>query len=131
MSVQRVPIATELGHLRGRDCIYLDSVAFDQAATTLTLAGDINTAICSPPLSGAFVPYELRFLGVSHHDRCPIDSSGWDWEASFEERFGSSQLAQLDPNGDLGLRHFFVQTYDDVFHVLCSSFEFTLLGQPA
>lgn len=129
MPLRHVPINTPLGQLHGRDCIFLDEVFFDTSDSILTLVGDINGPLIRPPHSEEWVAYDLIFHGVVWHRQGPLDGSGWDWEASFEERPGSPLLAKLDPDGSLGLHHYFVQTYDDTFDVICKRHEL-ILGAP-
>jgi hypothetical protein len=78
-----------------------------------------------------WIPYQLRFHGVTCYERGCLDGSAWDWEASFEQRFGSTILERSDPGGRLGLCNFFVQTYDDTFDVVCRSYELQLNGHMA
>ncbi len=114
MSHARTPVKTELGILRGRDCVYLDSHVANSELKTLTLQGEINCDLCDPPVWGLFLPYTLRFLGVTSFDVVDLDSSRWDWDSSFEE----VQAQRPD-----GLTTYTVQTYDYVFTVACRSFD--------
>lgn len=117
MAQARIPIATELGILRGRDCLYLDTHVADGQLATLTLEGEINGNLCDPPVSGLFLPYTLNFRGVTSYEVVDLDSSNWDWDSSFDEVGG--------PRSD-GMRAFTVQTYDYFFTVVCRSFDFTV-----
>lgn len=117
--MNHLPINTTLGELHGRNRIYLDAVEFAPTDARLVLVGDIS----SDDDCRRWIPYRLTFHGVVHHQRIDLDASGWDWTSSFEERTGSSLLRDFDRDGSKSLRHYFVQTYDDVFHVICERFD--------
>ena len=55
---RNIPIETALGHLNGRDCIYLDGFAFEDGTGNLVLGGCINgnleTAAHQTPLWDAW-----------------------------------------------------------------------------
>ncbi len=40
--IKNKPIMTKLGILKGRDCIYLDTLNYDHKKQRLTLKGEIN-----------------------------------------------------------------------------------------
>ena len=124
MKISRAPVVTELGELHGRHCIFLDEIEDHPAGACLTLRGDINGHLINPP-SEAWISYELTFHGVVQWNQLDLDSSNWDWRSSFEERFGSFLVGEFDPKGSLKLRHFFVQTYDELFDVICEEFSVT------
>ena len=120
MPTSRVALESPLGRLNGRACIYLDEHHADAVAASLQLEGDIY----GPDM---WVPYVLRFIGVAAWTREDLDSSDrHTWVSSFDEVFGSPWAQAL---GRQEIRHIAVQTYDDVFNVLCTDFELKL-GEP-
>jgi hypothetical protein len=116
---QNIPIETALGRLDGRDCIYLDSFAFEDGTGTLVLDGSINGNLCSTRQPGRFVPYTLRFRGVLAIKMVELDSCDWDMESSFDEIRDSEWIRSLGGKVTAAHRHYFVQTYDYVFDVVC------------
>ena len=124
------PIKTKYGFLAGRDCIYLDDVSFLNGGTyQLRLKGRINMVLVSDPLKSdeSFTPYELFFTGVLALKMIELDS--WDFEcaSSFDEILESEWIAELGGKVSSDDKHVFVQTYDDIFEVICSSYEFKYL----
>jgi hypothetical protein len=119
-----MPIETDLGRLAGRDCIYLDGFAFEDGTSTLVLDGSINGNLCSIRQARRFVPYTLRFRGVLAIKMVELDSCDWDFESSFDEVRDSVWIRSLGGKITAAQRHFFVQTYDYVFDVVCDGYEF-------
>ena len=119
------PIKTSLGFLSGRDCIYLDSVSFNDM-TTLVLAGSINGNLCSIRKPGGFIPFTLHFKGVLALTMTELDSSNWleAGESCFEEIRNSEWVCSLGGKVTPAHRHFYVQTYDHVFEIVCEKYEF-------
>ena len=124
MSVQHLPIVTPLGQLRGRDCIYLDDVESNEVECSVTLHGEISGPLVEIDPCDEFIGFSLTFHGVSYFAQTALDESDCDWDSSFEERLGTELLWKA--RGNEALRHFFVQTYDDVFDVLCTSYLLSL-----
>ena len=120
------PVETDLGILEGRDCIYLDEVFLKDNQTTLILVGEINGNLCSNKQSGKFISFELIFSGVIALQMIELDS--WDFasKASFDEVVESDWIGELGGKVDSTHRHYLVQTYDDVFDVVCHSYQLKL-----
>ena len=117
MAIQHIPIETSLGVLFGRDCIFFDSAEYDEQGKVLTLEGEINGELVSCAQGEEWIPYRLRFLGIVWYQQLDLDAD-WTWSASFEERKDTAYLRK-----HIGAaRHYFVQTYDHVFDVLCESY---------
>ena len=129
MTEQRIPVATPCGHLYGRDCIFLVAKQEDRAARTLTLIGEFNGILCEPPAADRYVPYTIQFFGVVTYEMEDQDVSSWESDSSFEEVLNSTWAGTLQSQSDAPLRHFTFQTYDDLFHVVCTGFRL-LLTQP-
>lgn len=123
---RNIPIETALGHLSGRDCIYLDRFAFEDGAGTLVLDGCINGDLCTSRKPNRFVPYTLRFHGVLAVKMVELDSCNWEFESSFDEVCDSEWIRLLGGKVTDAQRHFFVQTYDYVFDVVCAGYEFEM-----
>ena len=124
------PIETEYGFLSGRDCIYLDDVSFLNGRTyKLRLKGKINRNLVSAPPESAerFIPYELIFTRVMALKIMELDSWDFECESSFDEILNSEWVAELGVKVSSNAKHIFVQTYDEVFEVVCSSYEFKYL----
>ena len=85
--------------------------------------------LVSDPLKSdeSFTPYELFFTGVLALKMIELDS--WDFEcaSSFDEILESEWIAELGGKVSSDDKHVFVQTYDDIFEVICSSYEFKYL----
>jgi len=126
MPANRNPIATEYGRLYGRDCIFLDEQIEDKDLQTLSLVGDINGPLCEIPVVDKYIPYVLCFIGVVSWSSITIDASDWDWESCFDQLTESTLLKKYDPNNSANLKHYVVQTYDDVFEIICTDFTLTL-----
>jgi hypothetical protein len=122
--MKRIPIETPYGVLSGRDAIYLDRVIIEDCTRTLVLEGSVSR-VTKQPLDVDFSGYSLRFSGVLAFRCVELDSTKWDWDASFEEILESDWVRELGGKVTLKHRHFFVQTYDDVFDVVCDHYEFT------
>jgi hypothetical protein len=118
------PIETALGRLVGRDCVYLDRFAFEDGTSTLVLYGSINGNLCSVQQPDRFVPYTLWFRGVLAVKMVELDSCDWDFASSFDEVRDSEWIRLLGGKVTAAQRHFFVQTYDYVFDVVCVGYEF-------
>lgn len=121
-----IPIETPLGRLDGRDCIYLHGFAFEYGPCTLVLDGSINGNLCSIKQPGRSILYTLRFSGVLAVKMVELDLCDWSFESSFDEVRDSEWVRLLGGKVTAAFRHFFVQTYDFVFDVVCEDYEFVL-----
>jgi hypothetical protein len=121
---RNIPIETALGRFYGRDCIYLDCLTFEDGTSTLVLDGSINGDLCTTRQPGSFVPYSLRFRGVLAVKMVELDSCDWSYESCFDEVYDSEWIRSLGGKVTTAHRHFFVQTYDNVFDVVCEGYEF-------
>jgi hypothetical protein len=123
-------VTTPLGKLNGRDCIYLDTYQDSQDDLTLVLVGDINGTLSEHPAHEKWVPYTLHFTGVIAWDKEDLESSDQSlWASSFDQILASAWVKKLDENNASILHHYCIQTYDIVFHVVCTGYELTL-GTP-
>ena len=125
-----VPIETDVGTLAGRDCIYLDKTQRSVSGDSLVLEGGIMGALCRPRRDDVEIPYCLVFHGVAKVEQLDIDS-WWpeapnDTTSSFFEIVESSWARDIGASP--GARHFVIQTYDEVFKVVCGGYTLTLGG---
>ena len=118
-----IPVKTDLGILAGRDCIYLDRIAFRDRTGTLVLEGEINGSLCSKPQKRKWVSYTVTFHGILALKMIELDSWNGRIRSSFDEVKDSKWVRSL--GGKVGRRHkhFVVQTYDYVLEVVCSGYE--------
>lgn len=123
-----VAIDTELGLLKGRNCIYLDEVSIEDGTNTLVLKGDVNGNLCSRGRAGEDMQFALKFTGVLALKMIELDSWGWKGESCFDEILDSEWIRKLGGKVTAAHRHFQIQTYDDVFDVVCSDYEFRIVG---
>jgi hypothetical protein len=115
------PLETTVGHLRGRDCIYLDSVSLPDEIRVLVLRGTINGDLTERRVPGVFLPFEARFTGVLAIRVVELDSWSFAGDSSLDEVLDSPWIAELGGKVTPDHRHFTIQTYDDVFDVVCES----------
>ncbi len=118
-----VAIVTELGILKGRDCIYLDRVSFENGTSTLVMEGKVNGNLCSERQIGRVFAYVLKFNGLLALKMIELDSWDFTGESSFDEILDSDWIRTLGGKVTPSRRHFRIQTYDDVFDVVCSGYE--------
>jgi hypothetical protein len=80
--------------------------------------------------------YSIRFSGVLAFQMVELDTwdsmqrGGWP-ETSFDEVINSSWLAGMRGKVKPVHRHFLFQTYDQVFEVICQSYELEMKGTHA
>ena len=130
---KRVAVVTELGVLRGRDCVFLDAASFEYATNTLVIRGDVNGNLCRPPLTGESIPYAFRFTGVLAQTMVELDSWEGPSESSFDEVMDSRWIRKLKGKITEEHHHYVLQTYDDVFEIVCDAWALSLESprQPA
>jgi hypothetical protein len=126
---KHIPIDTDLGILKGRDCIYLDNVSFQDGVNTLLLKGEINGNLCSSPQEGEFIPYTAIFRGVLALKMIELDSWNFKSESSFDKIENSIWIRELAGKVTPEHKHYLIQTYDEVFEVVCSEIEFNILNK--
>lgn len=121
-----IPVETALGILKGRDCIYLDKVSFQNGLNTLVLKGEINGNLCSLPRKGEFISYSAIFRGVIALKMIELDSWDFKSQSSFDLIKNSSWIRELGGKVNTEHRHYLIQTYDEVFEIVCSEVEFQI-----
>lgn len=129
-------INTPLGELYGRDCIYLNNVNYNYKQRVLILKGFINNYVSDKTLLDAkFSKYILTFTDVLALKVLELDS--WEEimdyddymnvESSFDEVLNSSWIKKLGGKVTSNYHHYLIQTYDDVFEVVCLNYQFQLI----
>ena len=121
------PIETPLGIANGRDAIYLDKVVFLNRTNTLVLEIDLNTALCHRISESDVIDFSnflLTFDQVLATKQVELDSWDWESESSFDEIQDSEWIRELGGKVTSEYKHFLIQTYDDVFEVVCKNYEF-------
>ncbi len=121
-----VPVVTPLGELYGRDAIHLDDISV--CRRVLTLKGEINGRLTSIP-QDRFIGYTLTFTSLIAFSMIELDVCKDFGISSFDEVLDSGWIGEIrgsvepDVLNCSQLRHFLVQTYDDVFNVVCEHYE--------
>ena len=119
------PIETELGVLRGRDCVYLDAVEQDGDGN-MAFTGEINGKLAA---GTGWVPYRLVFQGVAACFFCELDTyenlagAGCFDGSCFDRVEDSAWLETLPLRADFDKRrhaHYRLLTYDGVYHVIAA-----------
>lgn len=113
------PIRTPLGELQGRDCLYLDGARFEDGVGTFVLEGEANGNLCTPPRPDTWVPYVLRFTGVSSVELVATESRRRDAASCLDEM----ELDLLPFPGHVE-RRFAVDTYGHTVLVTCREVSF-------
>lgn len=128
-------IHTELGILRGRDCIYLDVVRQEDNSGDLIFTGEINGALVSAPLKEQeWFPYTLIFEKVLACFFCELDTyeamaEGQTYDGgSFAEVQDSQWLKKLPIRGNWkdSYKHYRLFTYDVVYDILAPDYQLTI-----
>jgi len=70
--------------------------------------------------------YKLQFINVLAMKLIDLDSWQFVNQSSFDEVIHSDWIRQLGGKVTDEHRHFIVQTYDDVFEVICENFAFEI-----
>lgn len=118
------PIETAVGHLKGRDAIYLERFEYDPHGF-LRLTGEINGALASKPVNG-FVRYSLTFSKVLAFKVVDLDSAPVKGSSSFNEVVNSEWGKTLGGKITPAHKHYWIQTYDDVIEVMATKFNLSL-----
>ncbi|MCQ4088442.1 hypothetical protein [Saccharibacillus sp. JS10] len=122
------PIETCLGDLIGRDCIFLDKINHNYIENNVELIGEINGRLTQID-SVDWIKYSLKFKGVKYFNMVELDISdkyiNYDISnsTSFFEILDSDLIKHIQCKRGWSLRHFILQTYDDVFEVAANNYE--------
>ena len=129
-----LPVIDPIGTIFGRDAIYLDKVEFLRRTVELVLCGQLNSSLCSGAVAGSakFIPYEIKFSGVVATRHVTLELWNGPSSSSLDEVLDSTWIAELQAGlgadqvfySNRKVRHYCVQTYDDVFEVVCDEMFF-------
>ena len=128
MSQQFSALRTPLGHINGRDGIFLDQVVFRGDTSTLVLVASLNASLCSDAKGNVidFVGCKFAFTGVLALKMVELDSWDGRCESCFDEVLDSQWVKELGGKVTPFHRHLLIQTYDDVIEVVCQDFSVEL-----
>lgn len=124
-------IETKIGCIYGRDAIYLDEINHNYAKRKLKFVGEINGACCSGTDDESFIKFSLEFQGVFAFNSteldiyCELKGDNW-YEGSFVEIKESELLNTAKKVGGSNLKSYLIQTYDDVFEIVCEKYNFKI-----
>lgn len=112
--------------MSGRAAVYLDSLS--QSGETLRFAGKVNGRLCTRTMD-EWIDYELTFQEVVSFECRSIDACPWHLESSFDEIEASAdEQAPVAAGGVRRAREYLLATYDFVYRIAASSFQFTEVG---
>ena len=133
--MKKIPIETDLGVLRGRDCIYFSKAEQDEM-DNLTFTGDINGALVDKHRNEKdWFPYQLTFRRVLACFSCELDTyenlagSGCLAGSSFDLIEDSAWLRSLPMRSDFDksqYKHFRLLTYDVVYDIVAVSHQMNI-----
>jgi hypothetical protein len=130
----RRPIETPVGFVVGRDALFLNGAQSDFTQRLLSLELNINGHLAShSPSPTRDYLFFVEFFGVLAYRVIELDST-YDLEnqsldedksegSSFDEIVNSHWILELGGKITKENKHYQVSTYDDVFDVICESFE--------
>jgi hypothetical protein len=115
------PVETQFGILQGRDTIFVDAVSLTLSPGQLTLSGTINGSNASHNPTLQDFHYTFIFHQVLALKVIELDSWNWVSPSCFAQIINSQWLAQLKGKVTPDYQHYLLQTYDDVFDIVCLS----------
>ena len=127
------PIETEVGIISGRDAIFLDEIKFDYRNSRVGFLGELNSVLCSKKReNNEWIKYSLTFFGVLSFQMVELDFADFRGKSSFDlvqnskwtnefRKFDSASKVKPEH------KHYFLQTYDDIFEIVSLNFELKLL----
>lgn len=117
---QELPLS-EVGLVRGRDGIYVDSVC--QRRREVVIKGSINGKLIENSALGDWIEFILTFHDVLRLRCEDADLSPFAEEFSFGMMHGASFAG-----GMVGRKHFVIAGYDAILEVLAAGFDVQLLS---
>jgi len=123
-------ILTQLGYIKGRDAIHVDS--FHQKANFIEIIGEINGNLCTNNYNESrWYKFMLSFKNVMVFRREALDIypwKKWDTKSNFDEVKNSTWITEYELD-DKKFKHYIIETYDDVYFVICEEFELKIIGE--
>ena len=128
------PIQTPLGVLYGRDAVLVENLFYDpQDGGLLRITGQLDgPSVTLNPQHLATIPFTLTFNDVQAFTATQVDTYGYGGGSvsSFDQVFHSRWRYDLMNRHSTTITgrhtHYHLRTYDDVFDILCESFELAL-----
>ncbi len=127
------PIETEVGFIRGRDAIFLDEINFNYQKHTVVFSGEFNNSVWSNRINDdKWIKYSLTFSGVLSFRMIELDFGDFKAKSSFDLVQNSKWIAEMQDFDSASKvkpdhKHYFLQTYDDVFEIVSQQYELKLL----
>jgi hypothetical protein len=120
------PIETQFGIFRGRDTLFVDTIALHVYPNELALSGKINGTNASRNPTLKDIVYIIAFHHIKALKMITLDL--WDWKSAscFDEVINSQWMAQLNSHVITDCKHYLLQTYDQVFDIVCRSYSIEL-----
>lgn len=117
---QLIGLNTELGIIKGRDAIYLDTITFDKEGE-LTLTGEFNS-------DKGDKKFKMNFKGVVFLSTIELDfdkRGQMESLATVEHSEKIKEFKTIDHSSKVNDRHthYYVRTYDTVFELISDRFE--------
>ena len=119
-------IKTEVGLLVGRDCIFLDNAKFQNSMNNLKLSGGLNGSLCTESSSSEEISYTIIFKEILALKMIELDSNHHKAETSFDEVINSEWIKNLGAKVTNEYKHYYFQTYDQVFELACTGYALEL-----
>lgn len=127
------PIETEVGIIFGRDAIFLDEIDFDYSQNKVVLSGELNGSLCSKlHEKSEDIKYSLTYFGILSFQMIELDFADFRGQSSFDLVQNSKWISEFRKRDSAGKvrpehKHYFLQTYDEIFEIISLSFELKLL----
>ncbi len=127
------PIETDVGIISGRDAIFLNEIKFDYSKQSVGFYGKLNSHLCSKSVDkNEWIKYSLTFVGILSFQMVELDFADFRGKSSFDLVLNSKLLKNFEKYDSANKvksehKHYFLQTYDDIFEIICLSFELKLL----
>jgi hypothetical protein len=130
--MENEPIMTELGILRVRDIIYLDSM--EHKNNEIIFYGEINSELLkikNKP-KGNWIKYKLCFINILYYECCELDFYGKHKciKSSFDIINNSELIEILKQRNNEKLnknyKHFILSTYDYTHEIISTEYKFEI-----
>ena len=80
-----------------------------------------------------WVKYSITFSGILLFRMIELDFEDFKGQSSFDEVINSDWISEMRKNSSGKLtpnhKHYFLQTYDDIFDIVCSSYDLKLVSE--
>jgi hypothetical protein len=150
MTVEKIeqkitPIETEVGFIKGRDAIFLQTLNMVNEATFF-ITGELIGDLCSKVAKDIELPFSLTFKGVLLFKMIELDFDDFKYASCFDlienstklaamrERDKATGIGKMDSgvnaegkySDDVFHQHFIFRTYDTVFEVVSQHYDFVI-----